>query len=182
MDKFLDLSFQRLKDFLGEAVEILSWAIVLAIIIRIFLCAPYVIPSRSMSPILQPGDRVLVDKLFYRFGEPVRGDIVVLKLPLDERIEYIKRIIALPGETIEGKNNRVYIDGKVLPEGYLPQGIKYDSFGPVRLEEEEYFVMGDNRADSQDSRIWGALNRKNIKGKAMCIYWPCKRITWLKMT
>jgi len=171
-----DLFFPGLKGFRGEILEIISLAVILSIVMRIFVCAPYVIPSESMSPILQPGDRILVNKLYYRFKDPARGDIVVFRFPLDHRIEYIKRIIALPGEIIEGKENRIFINGVELKEEYLPPGMDFADFGPVRMGAGEYFMLGDNRRDSLDSRSWGAISRDKILGEAILIYWPIKRV------
>jgi signal peptidase I len=179
LGRFFESLFGGLRGILGEVVEILSLAVILAIIVRIFLCAPYTIPSWSMSPVLQSGDRILVNKFVYRLRDPARGDIVVFKFPLDERIAFIKRIIALPEETIEGTENGIYINGQMLKEEYLPQGVKYDHFGPVQLGAGEYFMMGDHRQDSQDSRFWGAVSREKILGQSILIYWPLNRVSWL---
>lgn len=179
MEKWTDPFFRGLKGSLGEALEILSLAVIAAIFMRIFLLEPYYIPSGSMLPLLQPGDRILVNKLVYRIGQPGRGDVVVFKFPLDEKKDYIKRIIALPGETIEGKENRIWIDGVMLEETYLSSDAKFGDFGPVRMGGGEYFVLGDNRQDSQDSRSWGPLSREQVRGKAMLLYWPISRTTWL---
>lgn len=179
MGKFTGDFFQGLKGSRGEIVEVLSLAVILAIIVRIFLCEPYYIPSWSMSPVLQPGDKILVNKLGYRIEPLKRGDIVVFKFPLDEKKDYIKRIIALPGETIEGKDNKILINGQDLKENYLQSDMKYDDFGPVQMGAGEYFVLGDNRNDSEDSRFWGPLGQEKIRGKAMLIYWPIRRLTWL---
>ncbi|MEL7565011.1 MAG: signal peptidase I [Dehalobacterium sp.] len=179
MGKFARSLFRGLKGSWGEALEVLSLAVILAIIMRIFLWEPYYIPSGSMSPVLKPGDKILVNKLVYRLEPPRRGDIVVFKFPLNEKKEYIKRIIALPGETIEGKDNKILINGQKLREDYLQNDRTYDDFGPVQMGQEEYYVLGDNRKDSEDSRFWGPLDGEKIRGKAMLIYWPIRRLTWL---
>jgi signal peptidase I (EC:3.4.21.89). Serine peptidase. MEROPS family S26A len=152
-----------------------------------------------MKPTLLVGDFILVNKLVYRFSEPQRGDIVVFKYPIDPNIDFIKRIIALPGEEVEVRNNQVFINGKPLPlievgrgeengvrkviyEEVLPEGIKHKvqfyedlsfskrDFGPVVVPPNHYFVMGDNRDNSEDSRYWGFVPRENIVGKAFVIY------------
>jgi signal peptidase I len=152
-----------------------------------------------MKPTLLVGDFILVNKLVYRFSEPQRGDIVVFKYPIDPNIDFIKRIIALPGEEVEVRNNQVFINGKPLPlievgrgeenglrkviyEEVLPEGKKHKvqfyedfpfskrDFGPVVVPPNHYFVMGDNRDNSEDSRYWGFVPRENIVGKAFVIY------------
>lgn len=163
----------------GEIGEVLSLAVILAILIRIFVCEPYDITSQSMSPTLKPDDKILVNKLFYRFKEPSRGDIVVFKFPLDEKKYYIKRIIGLPGEIIEGKENKILINDQFLKEEYLPSDLEFDNFGPDQLGVEDYYVLGDRRDDSEDSRYWGPLARTKIQGKAIIIYWPMQRLAGL---
>ena len=173
--------------------------VIIVLLIRAFVAQAYNIPSGSMKPTLLVGDFILVNKLVYRFSEPQRGDIVVFKYPIDPNIDFIKRIIALPGEEVEVRNNQVFINGKPLPlievgrgeengvrkviyEEVLPEGIKHKvqfyedfpfskrDFGPVVVPPNHYFVMGDNRDNSEDSRYWGFLPRENIVGKAFVIY------------
>lgn len=163
----------------GEKGEVLSLAVILAILLRIFLCEPYDISSQSMSPALKPDDKILVNKLAYRFGEPNRGDIIVFQFPLDEKESYIKRIIGLPGEIIEGKENKITINDQLLKEDYLPRNLEFDNFGPYQVGAGEFYVLGDQRDDSEDSRYWGPLAKTKIKGKAIIIYWPMQRLAWL---
>jgi signal peptidase I len=173
--------------------------VIIVLLIRTFVAQAYNIPSGSMKPTLLVGDFILVNKLVYRFSEPQRGDIVVFKYPIDPNIDFIKRIVALPGEEVEVRNNQVFINGKPLPlievgrgednslrkviyEEVLPEGIKHKvqfyedfpfskrDFGPVVVPPNHYFVMGDNRDNSEDSRYWGFLPRENIVGKAFVIY------------
>lgn len=159
-----------------EVAESVIVAVVLAFVIRFFLFQPFFIPSGSMEPTLKKGDRIVVNKITYRFSEPKRGDIIVFKYPVNPKRDFIKRLIGLPGETLEVKNNQVYIDGKVLEQSFLPKNLTYRSnFGPVKIPEKQYFMMGDNRNNSEDSRFWGNLPEKNIVGKAMFIYWPFDR-------
>lgn len=163
-----------------ELLESIIVAVVLAFIIRYFLFQPFYIPSGSMEPTLQVGDRIIVNKLLYRFSTPKRGDIMVFKYPVNPNRDFIKRVIGLPGETIQIKDSKVYIDGKILEQPFLPPDLKYDhNFGPARVGENQYFMMGDNRNNSEDSRFWGSLPEQNIVGKAMFIYWPYNRIRQL---
>jgi signal peptidase I len=183
----------------GRWISELIVIVIIVLLIRTFVAQAYNIPSGSMKPTLLVGDFILVNKLLYRFSEPQRGDIVVFKYPIDPNIDFIKRIIALPGEEVEVRNNQVFINGKPLPlievgrgeengvrkviyEEVLSEGKKHKvqlyedfpfskrDFGPVVVPPNHYFVMGDNRDNSEDSRYWGFLPRENIVGKAFVIY------------
>jgi signal peptidase I len=183
----------------GRWITELIVIVIIVLLIRAFVAQAYNIPSGSMKPTLLVGDFILVNKLVYRFSEPQRGDIVVFKYPIDPNIDFIKRIIALPGEEVEVRNNQVFINGKPLPlievgrgeengvrkviyEEILPEGKKHKvqfyedfpfskrDFGPVVVPPNHYFVMGDNRDNSEDSRYWGFVPRENIVGKAFVIY------------
>lgn len=132
-----------------------------------------------MQPTLYPNDRIIVNKVLYRFREPDRGDIVVFKFPLDPSRDFIKRIIALEGETVEVSENYVYINGKRLEEPYLPHELM-QNYKPYEVPKGYVFVMGDNRNNSDDSRVWGPLDKKNLIGKAFYIYWPPGRMGLLK--
>jgi len=163
------------KPVIPEILESVIIAVILATIIRLFLIAPFFIPSQSMAPTLLVGDRIIVSKIAYHLGEPQRGDIVVFKYPRDPRKDYIKRLIGFEGEQVTLKNNRLYINGKEIPEKYLPTGLRFDDFGPVVVPKGCYYMLGDNRPNSEDSRFWGALPEENIVGKAELIYWPFTR-------
>lgn len=158
-----------------EIIESVVLAVILAAVIRIWLLEPFYIPSPSMEPTLYPKDRIIVNKIIYKFRPPERGDVVVFKYPLDPQRDFIKRVIAFEGETVEVRNNYVFINGKRLDEPYLPHEIVAD-FEPFRVPKNHIFVMGDNRNNSDDSRIWGPLNKKLLVGKALCIYWPPDRL------
>jgi len=166
--------------FLTEVLQALITAGILAFIIRAFLITPFYIPSRSMEPTLYPGDRILVNRLAYRFGEPQRGDVLVFRYPLDPSRDYIKRVIAVGGDTIEARQNRIYVNGQALEESYVPPGVVYNDFGPIKVPPNTYFMMGDNRNISADSRVWGPLERKLIIGKAVFIFWPLNRLGFIK--
>lgn len=166
----------KINKFVWDLLESVGVAVILAIVIRIFLFEPFYIPSWSMSPILKPGDKIIVNKFTYRISQPKRGDIVVFKYPKNPKKDYIKRIIGLPGETIKVRNNKVFVDERELVETYLSDGLIYPDFGPVVIDNGKYFMMGDNRSDSLDSRYWGTLDRKLMLGEAMVIFWPISRL------
>lgn len=173
---------KEIGNFIKETLSIVVIAFILAMILRTFVVEGRVIPSGSMLPTIQIQDRVMVNKFIYRFQEPQRGDIVVLDPPdaLNAHQDYIKRIVGLPGEKVEIKDQQVYIDGKALHEPYLTEPIDYD-FGPVVVPEDSLLVLGDNRNNSFDSHYWNAwLTKDHLKGKAFMTYWPVNHIKLLE--
>lgn len=164
------------KPFYREALESVAVAVLLAIVIRLFVLEPFYIPSGSMEPTLQVNDRIIVSKLNYHFKEPKRGDVVVFKYPLDTSRDFVKRLIAVGGETVAIKGTVVYINGQPIPETYLPPGLRFSDYGPVVVPAGSYFMMGDNRDNSDDSRNWGFMSEELIVGKAVAIYWPLDRL------
>jgi signal peptidase I len=164
------------RSFFGEIIESLAIAVLLAVVIRLFILEPFYIPSGSMEPNLQENDRIIVSKLNYHFQEPERGDIVVFKYPRDPKRNFVKRLIASGGEKVTLKDSRLYINGEAVPENYLPRGLRFSDFGPVEVPEGHYLMLGDNRNNSDDSRVWGFLSRELIIGKAVVIYWPPGRM------
>lgn len=159
--------------------EILSWVIVfasafvLAWFINKVLILNEEIPSGSMENTIMTGDRVLTYRQAYLFGNPKRGDIIVFPFPDDESVDYIKRIIGLPGETVEGKDGVVYIDGEPLEETYVKEDWSEDGdFGPFTVPEKSYFMLGDNRNSSKDSRYWENpfVSKDKIRSKAIFKY------------
>lgn len=171
---------KKKKSLLREYAEALFLALLLALFIRTFVVQAFKIPSGSMIPTLLVGDQILVDKLVYKFRKPERGDIMVFKYPEDETRDFIKRLIGLPGDKLEIRNRVVYINDKPLDEtayayhestsnGYYSD--VRDNFGPSLIPEKKYFMMGDNRENSQDSRFWGFLDEDKIVGRAFIIYW-----------
>lgn len=186
---------------LRDTVEAIVVALLLAFVIRAFVVQAFKIPSGSMLETLQIGDHLLVTKFAYDLrlpstvfldttdgkvlftvGEPERGDIIVFKYPEDETKDFIKRVVALPGETIEIHDKVVFIDGQPLDEPYV-RHTKHtmepvrDNFGPYTVPEGQYFMLGDNREASHDSRWWGPVKREKIVGKALVIYWSWGSIT-----
>jgi signal peptidase I len=133
-----------------------------------------------MQPTLEINDRLIIDKVTYRFDDPKRGDIVVFSPPpilqeQDVRDDLIKRIIGLPGDDVAVENGKVFVNGEVLDETYLKDGIDYE-FGPVTVPPDQYLVLGDNRNNSFDSHAWGFVPSENIIGRALVRYWPPDRI------
>lgn len=190
---------KHLLPFWAELPLLVLAALVVAVVIKTFLIQAFYIPSSSMENTLQVNDRVMVNKLAYQFGDLARGDIVVFDDPrlsdpavenLFEavqrnvgeaiglavpRSEFIKRVIALPGETIAIDDNRVYINGVLIDEPYLKPGTSMPDMDARFVAEGEMFVMGDNRNSSQDSRIFGPVPIDTIVGKAFVIMWPADR-------
>jgi signal peptidase I len=175
--------------WLRETLIVVLVALVAAILLRTFVVQTFFIPSGSMEPTLQIGDRIVVNKLSYHLHGVDRGDIVVFRRPADENCggppvaDLVKRVIGLPGETISLRKGDVYIDGKQLKETWLPAvsqgttfpgpaGPAYNLSKPYMIPSNDYFVMGDNRGDSCDSRYWGPITRSLIVGKVDLRVWP----------
>lgn len=150
--------------------DVLASAIVLALV-GVFLIQPFRVEGSSMEPLLVQGERILVDKLSYRLGEPERFDVVVLRS--DEGRTLVKRILGLPGETLEIIDGTLHVDGRPVTEPYLEAAAGFAApRAPIRLGVDEYWVLGDNRPASIDSRRFGAVERRDIRGRAVFRYWP----------
>jgi signal peptidase I len=148
-------------------------AVVLALVIIVFLYQPVQVEGTSMAPLLSDQERIFINKFVYRFEPIRRGDVVTFWYPLDRSKSFIKRVIGLPGDTIEIRAGELYVNGEHVPEPYVPASYFDDSsYGPYKIPPDEYFVMGDHRDSSNDSRIFGAVQRKFIYGKAVFAYWP----------
>jgi signal peptidase I len=160
---------------LGAALRDILEAVVLAVAIFValqFVIQNTVVEGNSMEPNFVDGERLLVNKLGYRFSEPQRGDVIVFHAPGYENKDFIKRVIGLPGDSIAIRDGLVSVNGQVLDEPWLP-AVGLDSYGPYTVPDEQYFVMGDNRPHSNDSRSWEqALPRENIVGKVWLSVWP----------
>lgn len=137
-----------------------------------FVVQGFKVYGSCMEPNLVTGQRLLGNKFVYRFDTPKRGDIVVFKYPLDPTRIFIKRVIGLPGETVEIRNGKVYIDKNKLSEGFYVKNAVHGSFPPEKIPTGSVFVLGDNRDQSNDSRYWGDLPLSNIEAKAWVRYWP----------
>ena len=165
-------------DWLKEVVETIVIAFVLAFLIKTFIVGSFYIPSGSMKPALQIGDRIMAYKVFYRLKNVKRGDIIIFKYPLNKRKDFVKRAIGLPGDEILIKNKKVYVNGKLLDEPYAVHsdnwnsGFPRDEYGPIKVPPNSLFAMGDNRDSSDDSRYWGFVPEDNLIGRAFLVYWP----------
>jgi signal peptidase I len=187
-----------------ELVVLVVTALVIAVVVKTFVAQAFYIPSGSMLPQLQVNDRVVVSKVSYRLHDPRRGDIVVFDAPggqpedhssLPERAvrdviqsiglsapstdEYIKRVIALPGERVEGHGGKVLVDGRELIEPYLPNGVTVNDFAAVIVPPDTLWVMGDNRGNSADSRIFGPIPQATVVGRAFTRIWPLGSASFL---
>jgi signal peptidase I len=189
----------RRRSFIAELPGLLLTALFIAVVIKTFLLQPFWIPSESMLPTIEVNDRVMVNKLAYRFGEPQRGDVVVFRDPREEQIEesipeavirsvleavgirtrgdedLIKRVVGLPGETIEVRDNHVLVNGAPIEEPYLPEVFMPDE-PSITVGPDEVFVMGDNRDASFDSRRFGAIPLDDLVGEAFVTIWPISHL------
>ncbi|NCB21289.1 MAG: signal peptidase I [Deltaproteobacteria bacterium] len=184
------LQSQRpVKPLWREYGEALFVALILALVIRTFVVQAFKIPSESMVKTLLVGDHLLASKFsygikipfthtyIYKGEDPVKGDIIIFEYPNDPSVDYIKRIVGTPGDTIEVRNKQLFRNGEPVKESFIrftePDRIQpvRDNFGPVTVPADKYFVMGDNRDNSMDSRFWGFVDRSAIRAKAWRIYW-----------
>jgi len=167
------------KGPIREWIETIIIALILALIIRTFIIQVFYIPSGSMEPTLHIRDRIIVNKFIYKFREPKRFEVIVFRYPGrkpgEPKKDFIKRIIGLPGEKLFIKDGKVSINGKLLKETH-PVNRDYSNYGPVGIPDKNYFVMGDNRPNSADSRVWGFVPKKNIAGPAFIRIWPLTKI------
>lgn len=157
------------KSIFRDFIEALLIALAIALPVKYFLASPFIVVGTSMYPTFKNSDYLIVDKIIYRFEEPARGDVIVFKPPFSDNTYFIKRIIGLPGETIHVDGNTVIITNKDNPNGFkLDQPYASsvrNSITDIELKDNEYFVMGDNRAVSSDSRVWGPLTKDRISGR-----------------
>lgn len=169
-----------------EWILVVVGAILVAFLVKTFLVQAFQIPSASMHPTLLEGDRVLVNKLSYRLHDINRGDVVVFRRPVNmaagpnDPDDLIKRVIGLPGDTLQTRDGTVYVNGRALDEPYLAKGTRtLDIDEPVRVPAGRIWVMGDNRGDSQDSRVFGPVDQDTVVGRAFVIMWPPGRLSSL---
>ncbi len=166
-----------LREFISWG-KVIASAVVIALLLNTFVIANAVVPTGSMESTIPSGSRIIGFRLYYMFSEPQRGDIVIFKYPDDESVDYLKRIIGLPGETVEIISGQVYIDGVALNEDYL-NVVPIGDYGPYVVPEGCYFMLGDNRNVSKDSRAWNNpyVSRDAIIAKAIFMYYPT--LKWL---
>jgi signal peptidase I len=158
-------------------------AIGLALVIIVFLYQPVKVEGTSMAPLLSDQERIFINKFVYRFENIHRGDVVVFWYPLDRSKSFIKRVIGLPGETVDIRHGMLYVNGEPIPEPYVPpQYADITDFGPIRVPKDSYFVMGDHRISSNDSRVFGPVSSQFIYGRAVFAYWPVDHFGSLSTT
>ncbi len=199
-------SSKIIKSKTREFIEGIITAILIALLITTFFIKMYKIPSRSMVPTLLVGDQLVVNKFIYGIkipyfrniilpiSDPQRGDIIVFIYPKDRALDYIKRVIGIGGDTIEIKDKKIFINGKLFTDitsiysdkNIYPSSVQpRDNFGPVTIPTGSLFVMGDNRDESADSRFWGFVDLKDVQGKAWLLYWSWNReennIRWQRL-
>jgi signal peptidase I len=191
------------KRLLKEYAEAIITALILALVIRAYIIQAFKIPSGSMIPTLLIGDHILVNKFIYGtkipftdrrvliFKKPGRGDIIVFKYPVNPEKDFIKRVIATEGDVIDERGKTVYVNGKAVIEPYTQHSDSNirpgnddprDNFRPLTVPKSKVFVMGDNRDQSYDSRYWGFVDLKDIKGKALIIYWSWDPDKWARVS
>ncbi len=163
-----------------EWLVLVAASLAVALFVRAFLIQAFYIPSESMVPTLLTNDRVLVNKLSYHLHDVHRGDIVVFDAPPGAATaqvkDLIKRVIGLPGDTIEGRNGSIFINGKPLDEPYLPPDVRSRDFPPAKVPPKDIWVLGDNRQDSRDSTFFGPITERSIVGRAFVRIWPLDRL------
>ncbi len=180
---------EKVLSWLKETVESAVIAFFIAFVIIVFVIQSFWIPSGSMEPNFYRGDRISAYKLFYDIENVQRGDVIIFKFPLDPRKNFIKRVIGLPGDEIDVRDKKVYVNGKLLNEPYVVHKDPWickdrsyeryhirDQYGPIKVPSDSLFMMGDNRDSSDDSRFWGFVPAENIIGEAFLRYWPPWRI------
>ncbi|MGJ3246972.1 MAG: signal peptidase I [Elainellaceae cyanobacterium] len=165
-----------------DNIQLVTIALVLALFIRVFIAEPRYIPSDSMAPTLEVGDRLVVEKVSYYFRPPTAGEIVVFDPPPQLQSQgysanqaFIKRVIGEPGQVVAVRGGVVFLDGQPVPESYIAEPPHYELL-PVKIPDGFFFVMGDNRNNSNDSHLWGFLPRENVIGHAIFRFWPPQRI------
>ncbi len=177
---------RRLGAFFLDILEVVVFAVAIFLFIYLLILRPHKIKGASMQPNYPDGEYLLTEKVSYYLHEPQRGDVIVFKPPVSEEDEFIKRIIGLPGDKVSVLNGKVYVNGKILPEKYLDENL-ITSGGSFLAENTtvtvpggEYFVLGDNRPHSSDSRAWGFITKNKISGRAWLIYWPPPSVGFVK--
>jgi signal peptidase I len=179
--------FKRLGTFFLDILEVVVFAVGIFFFVYLLIMRPHKIKGQSMHPNFPDAEYLLTEKVTYYLRSPVRGDVVVFTPPVSETDEFIKRVIALPGEKIVIEDGKVYLNGELLNEPYISESIRTANGAFLSegvefvIPEGEYFVLGDNRPHSSDSRAWGPVKKKAISGRAWVVYWPLKNAGTVKL-
>jgi signal peptidase I len=184
---------KAIGEFFLDFIETIVIALSIFLVVYLFFMQPHQVNGQSMVPNFQSGEYVLTDKISYKVGEPQRGDIVVFhapeaaQCPKGTGCDFIKRILGIPGDTVKVENDRIYVNGVALEEPYIPEDFEtlpgaYTKGKTVTLSANEYFVSGDNRPYSSDSRAWGPITKSDIVGRAFFRYWPLDKAGLLPKT
>ncbi len=169
--------FSEIRGWLKDVVL----GVIIAVLMVVFLYQPVKVEGTSMQPELIDQERIFVNKFIYHFEGIHRGNIVVFWYPRDPSKSFIKRVVGIPGDTVSVRQGRVFINGALLEEHYVPDGYQdIDSYPTVKVKEDQYYVLGDHRNASNDSRSWGLVPRKYIYGKAVFRYWPVRKTGFLE--
>ncbi len=178
-------NLRNVAEFIWEMVQTALTVIIVVYLVKTFLFQLFIVDGQSMEPTLHNEEMLLVDKLTYHFRSPHRGEIIIFQKPTEPSVNFIKRVIGLPGDTVIIKNGKVSIktansnEEQQITEAYLSPDTPTNGEEEITVKDNEVFVMGDNRTNSQDSRVIGAIPYKFILGKALFSYWPIKEATWL---
>jgi signal peptidase I len=185
MDELIEEGQPKPAGALGAVAWLrdLALSVLFAVILIVFIYQPVKVEGTSMMPSLTDQERIFINKFTYRFGigDIERGDMVVFWFPMDRSKSYIKRVIGLPGDTVEIEDGKVLVNGKPLEEDYVPDEYRdHTVYPPRQVPSGQYFVLGDHRSSSNDSRAWGMVERKFIYGKAVFVYWPLDKLGRVK--
>lgn len=175
----LKMESRRAKGPVRELVEVVLLALVLAMLIRTFFFEVYRVEGASMESTLHTGDRVLVNKWLYLWRLPRKGEVVVFQYPKDQTRDFIKRVVAVSGDTVEIRSGKVYVNGELLPE-VASTLTDQETWAPHVVEPDMVWVLGDNRSNSDDSRYFGAVHHTQIRGQAFCRVWPLTTMAWIE--
>lgn len=178
--------FAKILGGIWALIEVFVIALAMFVVVYIFLFQPHQVKGSSMVPNFHDEELILTDKLSYKLHPPRRGDVVVFKSPQNEEVDFIKRVIGLPGERVKIMQGKVYLNGEVLKEDYIPQnfytaaGVAMPEGQEIIVPDEEILAFGDNRGRSSDSREWGPVRYANIVGRAFLRYWPVSQLGLMK--
>lgn len=173
---------EKKENSIWEFIKVVVISVAIVLPIRAYIAQPFIVSGASMEPNFHDGEYLIIDELTYAFRAPERGEVIVFRYPLNPSEFFIKRILGLPGEAVEIKNGKIFINGEVSPESYISAEIEKDTLPNLKakLGENDYFVLGDNRPKSSDSRFWGALPKGKIMGRVLLRLWPVAKAGVIK--